>query len=159
MLTEARTRSAIGRQNRVRGARFENDVARALFDRLGLAFVRDRRKGGAGRGDLVCEEAAFPVLIECKSSTGTAFLAEWIAQATAAARQTGQWPCIVYRLAGRPMRVRVPMEAIGAAFGGGPGDCALWVDTDLDGLAYLAAELMAREALRDAGVTTTEVTG
>lgn len=142
-----RTRSAIGRQNRKRGADFERAVGRALFDRLGLTFVRDRRKGGEGRCDLVCEEAAFPFSLECKSSTANAFLSDWLEQAAEAARATGQHPAVVYRIGGRPMRVKVPMEAIGAAFGGCPGDCPLWVDTDLDGLAYLARELMARESL------------
>jgi len=40
----------------------------------------------------------------------------------------------------------VPMAAIAAAFGNGATDCGEWVEVSLEGLAYLAGEIMAGAA-------------
>ena len=53
--------------SRNKGASFERDVKNRLHDALGLEFRRVLDQWAeAGLPDLVCEDAAFPFVIECK---------------------------------------------------------------------------------------------
>ncbi len=131
--------------SRNKGATYERDVARELHGLTGIAFKRNLEQVREdAHGDLVTDEAAWPFTIECKRKAVKSSLPAWRAQASAAARKAGKLAVVVYRFDREPTRVSVPFEAIGAAFGGGPGDCDLWAETTLEGLAYLAREIMAR---------------
>ncbi|ARC90374.1 hypothetical protein [Rhodovulum sp. MB263] len=139
-------RSAIGRRNRAKGAELEREVAAALFDLTGIAFRRNLRQcQESGWSDLVTDDPAWPFSIECKRrSAGTGCADDWRAQAAASARKAGQLPVVVYRFDRRPIRCALPLGAIRAAFGDrGAAPPEEWVECSLDGLAYLAREIMA----------------
>jgi len=122
--------------SRTKGSAFERTVARELFDRLGLTFSRDLRQyQRSDLGDLLCEDEAFPFLIECKHKTRPA-LPEWRRQAVTAATAQGKTPVVIYRITGRPIRVSAPLSAIG-------GPSSLWADMDLDAFAWIVREAMA----------------
>ncbi len=139
-------------RSRNKGAAYELEVAKALHALTGIGFRRNLvQYQTSERADLVPDDPAWPFAIECKrAAVLNGMLGSWQVQAKVAARRVSLFPVVVFRLDKARTRVSVPMEAIGAAFGGSPGDCALWVETDLDGLAYLAREIMARDALRPA---------
>lgn len=135
--------------SRHKGASFERLVARHLLDLTGLKFRRQLRQyQDREHGDLVTDDGKFAFLIECKISSTNSFREAWREQATTAATRTAQWPAIVFRLAAGPIRVTLSMEAISAAYGAlaeKPQVYSHWTEIDLDGLAYLAREISARE--------------
>ena len=143
-----RTPSAIGKANRLRGMAFERKVAAELHALTGVRFKRRLDQVRArGLDDLEPDDPAWPLAMELKSSTGRTFLGSWRMQAEASARTLGRFPCIIYRLSRGPIRASLPIEAVIEATGGSPGDCAEWCELTLDGLAYVAREMMARRAL------------
>lgn len=137
---------------RAKGARFELSVANDLHGLLGIRFVRNLEQVRAeNQGDLNPDDPAFPMLIECKHyAKGTGCKPAWIAQAVRAADKAGKIPCVVYKFDRRPARVHVPVQAIAEATGAAWIDCDHWADITLEGLAYVARELMARSALPEA---------
>jgi len=135
-------------KSRDKGAAFELEIAKALHALTGITFRRNLTQWQQrDRCDLLPDDPAWPFSIECKRAAElNGMLGTWQAQAATAAKREDLFPVVVFRLDKARTRVSVPMEAIGAAFGGAPGDCDLWVETDLDGLAYLARELMAESS-------------
>lgn len=138
----------MGTLSRTKGAQYEREIARELQALTGITFRRNLTQyQQSDRDDLTPDDPAWPFSLELKRAASlNGMLPTWRKQATIAAKRLDLFPAVVFRLDKGRTRVSVPMEAIGAAFGGAPGDCALWIETDLDGLAYLAREIMARTA-------------
>lgn len=129
--------------SRRKGQVFERAIAKELFLLTGINFSRDLEQcRTAGRGDLIPSDPAFPFLLELKHySTGTGCKPEWKAQATKAAKTAGLLPCVCWKFNHRPITCSVPLRAFCQAM---PAD--QWADITLRGLAFLAAEIMAKAA-------------
>jgi Holliday junction resolvase len=130
--------------SRNKGASFEREVAAVLHGLTGVTFKRDLEQYRAGEhGDLIADNTAFPFVIECKRyASGTTCKPAWRAQASAAANATGKLPAVVYRFDRQDTRVSVPFAAIAAAMGGDASP-EEWAEVTIEGLAYLASEIMA----------------
>lgn len=133
--------------SRQKGASFERTVAKELFAQTGITFKRDLRQyQESDHGDLTADSAEWPFMIECKAyASGADCRPAWIAQAFTAAKQTGQHPTVIYKFNNKPIRARIWMDAIAEAHGG-TAVCSEWMETDLQGLAYIARGIMARRA-------------
>lgn len=129
-------------KSRAKGAAYELEIARALFDRLGITFNRNLEQvRTAEQGDLLADDPAFPFLIECKRyAKGVTCLTSWKAQAVTASRITGKQPAVVFRFDRQETRVAVPLSAFCEAW---PAD--QWAEITLDGLCLLAREIMASD--------------
>jgi hypothetical protein len=134
----------VSAKSRNKGSGFERDVARDLFLLTGVSFARNLEQVRAvDCGDLVPDNPAFPFLIECKRyAAGVSCLTAWKDQASRAAEKTGKIPAVVFRFDRQPVRVAVPLSAICA-----PGSANEWAEISLPGLAYVAAEIMAQQAV------------
>jgi len=130
--------------SRNKGATFERQIAAQLFGLTGITFKRDLEQYRAGdHGDLIADDPAFPFVIECKRyADGRTCKPAWRDQAAKAAAAAGKFPAVVYRFDRAGTVVSVPMAAIAGAFGG-TADHDGWAEISIDGLAYLAAEMMA----------------
>jgi Holliday junction resolvase len=127
--------------SRNKGSSFERDIARELELLTGVSFKRDLEQVRASEhGDLIASDPAFPFLIECKRyASGNGCKPAWQEQATRAAAKNGKLPVVIYKFDRLPIRVAVPMQALGHDYAG-------WAEIDLPALAYLASELMAARA-------------
>lgn len=141
------TRTKPKANSRNKGSAFERAVAIELELLTGVKFQRDLEQyRAADHGDLIPSDPAWPFVVECKAyAAGTGCKPEWKAQATKAAEATRRLPCVIYKYDRRPIRVAMPMAAIAAAHG---AICLSgeWVETTVEGLAYIAAEIMAVRA-------------
>jgi len=101
--------------SRNKGSAFERDCKNRLFAELGLEFRRVLDQWAeAGLPDLVCEDDAFPFVIECKRyKSGSTFAnpKHWD-QVCAAAEKAGKMPALVYKYDRLPERWRVPIDAM-----------------------------------------------
>ena len=100
--------------SRAKGSQFERSVATCLLEELGLVFKRDLEQYRQGdRGDLICQDMDFPMVIECKAyQRGTAVKPAWWDQVTAAARAAGKLPLLVYKYDRAPWRWRMPAQVL-----------------------------------------------
>lgn len=132
---------------RNKGAQAEREVAQELFAELGMTFRRDLRQYQQGeRGDLICDDPAWPFVIEVKRhAKGWTCAPAWEAQVFKAAQGTGKHPCVIYRFDGQKWRVRVYFDALAEAFGGNAVSTQP-ADLTIQGFAYVAREIMARRA-------------
>jgi len=132
--------------SRTKGAAFERDVARALDLLTGIRFERNLEQvRTVDQGDLIPSDPAFPFLIECKRyGAGVTCLAAWKAQASRAAVSVGKIPAVVFRFDRQPVRVALPLAAICDGRTDAPAE---WAEISLDGLAYVAREIMATKVL------------
>lgn len=135
--------------SRRKGAAGEREVATELFRELGMGFKRDiEQYRTAERGDLICEDEGFPFCVEVKRyAKGWTCKPEWIAQAFKAAANTGQHPCVIYRYDGQQWRCRIWVDAVAEALGTSIV-AARHFDTDIQGFAWVAREIMAQRAAR-----------
>lgn len=110
-----RTSSQRGRLAKNRGSSFELDMARQLFDELGITFKRNLEQvRTAGLGDLVPDDASFPFSLELKrrrSGNGIPPGA-WAQSIQASDVQAGFYPAVIYRYDHRKPRCVVPYSAI-----------------------------------------------
>ncbi|WP_171232190.1 hypothetical protein [Ruegeria sp. HKCCA4812] len=136
----------MGSLSRTKGAAYEREVAKELFDLTGITFARNLRQyQQAGNDDLIPDDPAFPFSPELKRRAKAYTCAdEWKQQATKAAEKQGKLPAVIWRGDHMKSRVSVPMRAFCAAF---PAD--QWVDLSLEGFALLAREIMAGAALTE----------
>lgn len=136
------TRTKPKANSRNKGATFERDVARELELLTGISFKRDIEQYRAGEhGDLIASDPAWPFVIECKRyAQGKRCKAEWWAQSKRAAVAAGKLPCVVYKFDRDEVRAALPFSLLG---NGDAPDPDTWFETDLNGLAYLAREIMA----------------
>ena len=134
-------------KSRNKGSAFEREIAQRLDALLGIKFVRNLEQvRTAAHGDLIADDPAFPFSIECKRyATGISCLTAWKEQASKAAAMCGKTPAVIFKFDRRPVRVAIPFAAVCSA--SPPNE---WVEISLDGLAYVAREIMAEAALEAA---------
>lgn len=134
----------MSKRSRNKGSAAEREVADKLFAELGIRFERDLEQcRDAGRGDLMPDDPAFPFLIEVKRrAVANTCEGAWEAQAFRAAEKSHLHPCVVYRGDRRDWRCRIYADAVAEAFGA-VGVSTRWFETDLQGLAWVAREIMA----------------
>ena len=136
--------------SRNKGSAFERAIAKELHDLTGISFKREiDQYRAADLGDLVPSDPAWPFVVECKAyKEGNGCKDAWKEQATKAATSANRLPCVVYKYNRKPVRVAVTFEALACAFGA--PNCLTrpdeWAEITLDGLAYLAREIMAWRA-------------
>lgn len=133
--------------SRAKGAAFERAVAKELFRQTGVNFRRDLDQyRERDRGDLLPDDDAWPFTIECKvSGRAKSFQTEWQTQVFRACDNTGLYPCVVWKLDFQDPIARVWLPAIAEAVGG-QAVCGQHADITLQGLAWVAGEIMARRA-------------
>ena len=133
--------------SRNKGATFERDIARELELLTGVRFQRNLEQSRAvDHCDLIPDDPAWPFSLELKRyASGTGCKPAWWAQARRAAAKTGKTPCVVYKYDRREVRVCLPIQLLGN--GSLPADQEdLWFETSINGLAYVAREIMAERA-------------
>jgi len=133
--------------SRAKGARFEREIAARLEGLTGIRFQRNLEQVRAvDHCDLIPDDAAWPFSLELKRyAAGTGCKPDWRSQAERAAAKNGRIPAVVYQFDRRDVWVSVPFAALGRAFGGACNEPG-WAEVTLEGLAYLAGEIMATEA-------------
>ena len=134
-----------GAHSRNKGATFERDIAAELFALTGVSFKRNLEQSReADHGDLVPSDPDFPFSLELKRyHAGISCLAAWKAQSSRSAEACGKLPAVVFKFDRQPIRVAVPFSAICAPFTAHSGAEDEWAEITLQGLAYIAAEIMA----------------
>ena len=132
------TRAKPKANSRNKGASFERTIAQELELLTGVKFTRNLEQSRAvDHCDLITSDGAWPFSLELKAyAEGTGCRPEWQRQSERAAAKSGKLPCVIYKFNRRPVRVSVPLLALGY-------DCPEWIDVSLNGLAYLARELRA----------------
>lgn len=138
---------------RRKGAAYERQVAARLHGLTGITFKRDLDQYRASEhGDLTADDPAWPFLIECKRyASGTGCKPAWREQANMAAFRAGKFPAVIFRFDRLDDRVSVPMDAISFAFSGAYSNVSEWAEITIEGLAYLAAEIMAKSVIHVEG--------
>lgn len=134
--------------SRNKGASFEREIAGALFGLTGISFKRNLEQYQTSQmDDLRPSDPAWPFSIECKRyAAGNGCKPAWRAQASASAIAQDKWPAVIYKYDRCPVFVSVPIPAIAAAFGEVHCTQTDWAEISIEGLAYLAGEIMARNA-------------
>lgn len=105
--------------SRVKGARFELDLAKMIYDELGITVKRDLEQyRAADRGDLIglqkwCIEAK-----RYAKNEGGNFKPEWWRQVTTAANACGDQPVLIYKYDRQPIKCVVLLSSINADFAG-----------------------------------------
>jgi Holliday junction resolvase len=132
----------MGKASRTKGASFERAIAAELEALTGVRFLRNLEQvRTAAHGDLIADDDGWPFSIECKRiANGASCLTAWKEQAANAARLANKLPAVVFKFDRLPVRVAVPLSAIC-----GDGAPAEWAEISLDGLAYIAREIMAEQ--------------
>lgn len=135
--------------SRRKGAGFERDIAKRLYVLTGMSFARNiEQVRTADECDLICDDADWPFSLELKRyAKGCDPLNAWVEQTEKAAAKSGKLPCLVFKFDMKPIKCYVPLSAMGAAFGGSWPDDE-WATITLDGLAFLAREIMAARAVK-----------
>lgn len=138
----------MGKSSRTKGAQGERDVAKLLHAELGMTFARRLSQyQQSGQDDLTCDDPGFPFSIEVKRyAKGWTCRPAWECQAFDAARGTGKHPCVIYRFDGQQWRARIWIDAVAEALGT-QAVSGVHMDTDLQGFAWFAREIMARRAI------------
>ena len=99
--------------SRNKGAAFERDIAKRLFDELGIRFERDLDQYRTrDRGDLIPPDCpGWPYVIECKKTKDfqQGCKAEWWQQASTAAKAAGKIPVVIWATDRRPVRVTMEL--------------------------------------------------
>ena len=111
----ARTPQQRGKLAKNRGQGFEHEIARQLFDELGISFKRNLEQvRTAGLGDLVPDDPSFPFSLELKRRrSGVGIPAgAWQQSIEASDVEAGLYPAVIYRYDHRKPRCVVPYSAI-----------------------------------------------
>lgn len=134
--------------SRAKGAQFERVIAQRLEGLTGITFKRNLEQvREVDHCDLVADDPAWPFSLELKRyAAGTGCKPEWRAQSERAAAKVGKIPVVIYQFDRRDTFVSVPLSAIGLALGQTWAE-PTWADIHLEGLAYIAGEIMAARAV------------
>ena len=134
--------------SRNKGSTFEREIAKDLLLAVGIAFKRELNQyRESEHGDLIADNPAWPFTLELKRyASGTGCKNEWKAQAVAAAEKAGKFPAVIWKFDRLPVRVSLPLNAIGAGFDASAECPDEWVDMSFDGFCWLASEIMAWRA-------------
>ncbi len=118
--------------SRNKGAAFEREIARDLFDELGIEFKRDLRQyQQAEYGDLITDDPAWPFALELKRYKAGPIggLAVWWEQVETAARNLRLKPALIYKYDRAPVRCVLMLEGVKA-------------DISFEDFCYIARERM-----------------
>jgi len=143
-----------GLKSRSKGRSYEYEIAKELYDQLGINFVRELDQTREKHlGDLVTTDFNFPFVIECKRrKAGSPVSPDWWDQVCAAASYAGdgKMPVLFYRLDRQKTRARVPIQAMTyLSFFVMSGDLAEkhdWryaCEVDIDTFCYITREILA----------------
>jgi Holliday junction resolvase len=132
--------------SRNKGANGEREVARLLEQHLGIKFERNLEQSRtAAHADLIPSDEGFPFIIEVKRhAKGWTCAPAWEAQVFRAAEGSSLHPCVAYRFDGQQWRFRVWFDALALGLGGHAVSNQS-ADLSIDGFAYVAREIMARQ--------------
>jgi Holliday junction resolvase len=135
--------------SRNKGSAFERDIAKRLFLLTGIVFTRNLEQSRTGdECDLIADDPAWPFSLELKCyKSGNGPKNDWIAQAERGAKKNGKLPALIWKFNYQDVRCAVPFRAINPAW-----DEDEWAHITLDGLAYIAAELMAGDIVKGGAV-------
>ena len=100
---------------RNKGASFEREIAKMLFDELGIGFKRDLEQYRAGdHGDLIPDDDAFPFVLELKRYADGPIGGQpvWWNQVVKAAARENKLPCLIYKYDRKPIRCVIPLDAL-----------------------------------------------
>ena len=100
---------------RNKGASFEREIAKMLFDELGIGFKRDLEQYRAGdHGDLIPDDDAFPFVLELKRYADGPIGGQpvWWNQVVKAAARESKLPCLIYKYDRKPIRCVIPLDAL-----------------------------------------------
>lgn len=143
--------------SRLKGASFEREISKLLFENLGMEFKRDLDQyRAADHGDLICEDPDFPFIIECKRRVGGSYSRAWMEQAEKAANRVGKHPCVIYRFNHQPSIAVIKMLSFAKAVGGSWVESEEVVSMTVDAFCSIARELMAYEILKEDDATPCE---
>lgn len=125
--------------SRDKGASFERFIANELRLLTGFVFKRNMEQvRTVNNCDLICDHPDWPFSLELKRyAKGVMPLNEWIAQAERGAEKNGKLPALVWKFDRQPVRCAIPFRAINPAWNEDE-----WAHVTLQGLAYIACELM-----------------
>lgn len=122
----------MGKQQRDKGARGERELAKELYDRLGIELKRNLEQSRNGGYDL---EGMPKFAIEVKRHEKLE-IAKWWAQATEQARLANRVPVLAWRQSRKPWAFRTELEFVNAKFFGS----GFSVDMDIDTFCYIVRE-------------------
>ena len=130
----------------VKGKSFERKMCHAFEALFGMKFKRDIEQfREAVLGDLLCDDPDFPFIVECKRyASGNGVQTSWLRQAKKAAETANKHWCVVYQYDRRPVRVAISLAAIADAMGNKDFHKDTVWESDLDGFAEVAREILAR---------------
>ena len=121
---------------RNKGASYEREIAKMLFDELGIGFRRDLdqyRYGG--HSDLIPDDPDFKFCLELKRYKDGPIggSPSWWAQVEVAAKREGKIPCLIYKYDRKQNRCVIPLSAV---MDGGQG----LIETDLETFCFIVRE-------------------
>jgi len=139
-----------GSKSRNKGRGYEYEIAKELYEHLGINFVRELdQTRQAHLGDLVTTDCDFPYVIECKRYKSNVS-GDWWSQVCTAAAVAEKLPVLFYRLDRMKTRVRLPVAAIVGLAGYSANqdvaeqyDWRYAVETDLDTAMMIIRETLA----------------
>ena len=113
---------------------------------MSMSFKRDIEQfRQADLGDILCSDPDFPFIIECKRyAQGTGVQPAWLRQAQKAAETAKKHWAVVYQYDRKPVRVAVSLAALADAMGNKDFHKDTVWESDLEGFAEIAREIMAR---------------
>ena len=120
-----KSQTKIGKLAKNRGSLYELEIAKGLFDQLGIKFQRVLEQvRTSGLGDLECDEPSWPFAIECKRrKKGNHIpIGAWQQALQASDAKNGIYPAVLYRYDNRPTRVCVSYASIVEAETGKPSE-------------------------------------
>ena len=124
---------------RNKGASFEREIAKMLFDELGIGFKRDLEQYRAGdHGDLIPDDDAFPFVLELKRYADGPIGGQpvWWNQVVKAAARENKLPCLIYKYDRKPIRCVIPLDALMQH------KTDHVVEMDLEAFCYVTREMM-----------------
>lgn len=102
---------------RQKGANFERELARMIYDELGIEVKRDLEQYRASdHGDLIGLDGWTLELKRYASNAGGNFKKEWWKQVTSAANAQGNQPVLIYKYDRQPIKCVVFLSSINSDY-------------------------------------------
>ena len=131
-----------------KGKAFERKICQefTLLFGMSMKFKRDIEQfRQSDLGDIICSDPDWPFVVECKRyAKGNGPQPAWVRQAQKAADTAKKHWAVVYQYDRKPVRVAVSLGALADAMGHYDLQKETVWESDLDGFAEIARELMAR---------------
>lgn len=104
---------------RVKGANFERELAKMIYDELGVQTKRDLEQYRASdHGDLIGLDGWTIEAKRYAHNAGGNFKPEWWAQVTSAANSTATEPVLIFKYDRQPIKCVVLLSSINGEFAG-----------------------------------------